>query len=77
MPLLGVDLGAVAGGGEDPLAAGTAQLRVDQHRGVGPVGQHLHDRQGQLGRGPPQQRRAAIAGRQPRPRSYRNRRSIT
>ena len=39
------------------LPAGPADLRVHDHAQVGAVGQHREDRQGQLGRGPPQQRR--------------------
>ncbi len=43
----------------------TLDLRVGQDRQVGPVGMDLHHGQLQLGRGPPQQRRAGSGGQPP------------
>ncbi len=50
-----VDVGEVrtgAGGGQQTLAAGTADGGRDRSREVDPVGQHPHDGQAQPGRGP-------------------------
>ncbi len=62
-----VELGAGLTGGRpgSQLGAGHRGCRVDQHGEVGAVGQHLHHRQRQLGRGPPQQRRPGARGQPP------------
>ena len=49
-------------GGEEHLAAATADLGIDQHGPVGAIGQRGQDRQWHCPRDPPQQGRSRRAG---------------
>ena len=54
-----------AGRLDERLAGLAADLRADQHRGIGPIGQQLQHRQREISLDPPQELRAGIRGRAP------------